>query len=174
MAARSEPLGKKTPRAKSLRELHRKRHDVPALILASAALLAFGLSLPLVTVEKLFWENRYSVATGVFGLWEDGEHLLAAVVFFFSVVFPIAKLLLLLHLWFARLGADARDALLGWLEALGKWSMLDVFIVAILIVATKLGPVADVHPNSGVYFFTAAILASMLSTQLVRKLAARA
>ena len=161
------------PRLQSLFLRHRMRVDAPLLILAAAVCLGFGLSLPLIDVEKLFWDTEYSVATGVFGLWKDGEHVLAAIVFFFSVVFPIAKLSLLLWIWFGRVDPQQRDATLRWLAALGKWSMLDVFIVAILIVAAKLGP-TSVSARAGIYFFGGAILLSMLATILVQGLAKRA
>ena len=160
------------PAARGLFRDHPRRVDVPLALAASAGLLAGGLTLPLLEVEKLvFWEQRYSVATGVFGLWSDGEWLLAAVVFFFSVVFPIAKLLLLTCIWFAPADRAHRARLLELLARLGKWSMLDVFIVAILVVATKLGSVASVEALPGVYLFAGAILGSMVATELVRRIA---
>lgn len=107
-------------------------------------------------MEKAFFlENDYSIWSGVTGLWEDGELFLAAVVFFFSFVFPILKLLLLAWIWFGRMGLERRTRAVHALEELGRWSMLDVFAVAILIVATKLGPLAQVYPQPGVYWFAA-------------------
>ena len=126
-------------------------------------------------IEKmLFWDNSYSVVTGVFGLAEDRQYLLAAVVFFWSVVFPIAKLALLHWLWFARTDQAQRTAVLRWLDKLGKWSMLDVYIVAVLIVAVKLGPLAEVTVEPGLYVFGAAVLLSMLACARIEKLARRA
>jgi paraquat-inducible protein A len=148
---------------------------VPILFAIAAAGLAVGLSRPLIQVEKaIFLENEYSVWTGVVGLAEDGEWLLAGVVFFFSFVFPIVKLAMLVWIWFAPQARARRDLWLRRLEELGRWSMLDVFAVAILIVATKLGPLAQVNARPGVYWFCAAILASMLATIRVRQLAERA
>ena len=62
-------------------------------------------------------------------------------------------------------------SILHWLGLLGKWSMLDVFIVAIMIVLVKLGPLARVEPRSGVYVFAAAIGMSMLTTMYIDHLA---
>lgn len=159
--------------ARSLARAHPRRLDVPLLILASSALLAAGLALPLIHVEKLWTESSYSVATGVFGLWQDGHPVLASVVFFFSVIFPVAKLGMLLWIWFVPQPARRREFVLDALAGLGKWSMLDVYIVAILIVAVRLGPLAEAEPRAGVYFFGAAILASMVTTQVVRGIAQR-
>ena len=158
---------------RALWQVHRKALDVPLLLVAASVALFFGLRLPLILVEKaVFLSNEYSVWTGVVGLWEDRSYLLAAVVFFFSFVFPIAKLFVLGWIWFAPTSATRRRAWLRHLENLGRWSMLDVFVVAILIVATKLGPLADVSPRPGIYWFCSAILASMLATIRVRRLAA--
>ncbi|MBI5433006.1 MAG: paraquat-inducible protein A [Planctomycetes bacterium] len=156
----------------SLREIHPRRFGEPFLLLVASVLLAFGLYVPLLKIEKMvFWENEYSVATGVFGLWDDGQWILAAIVFFWSVAFPIAKLALLFWIWFGKMDPDQRERTLRRLEVLGKWSMLDVYIVAVLIVAAKLGPVADVTPEYGIYVFGSAVVLSMLVTAHIQRLA---
>ena len=154
----------------SLRELDR-RWGTPLLLVAATVLLGFGLTMPLMHLEKLFWDSSYSVVTGVFGLWQDGQPVLAAVVFFWSVVFPVAKLGLLYGIWFGRIGRKRRAFVLKWLDILGKWSMLDVYIVAILIVAVKLGPLAEVRVEPGLYVFGAAVLATMFVGARVERFA---
>ena len=159
----------------SLRQAFPRHYGTPALLVLASVSLALGLYLPLLQIEKmLFWENSYSVVTGVFGLAEDGQYVLATVVFFWSVVFPIAKLALLYWLWFGRTDRDQRALVLRWLDKLGKWSMLDVYIVAVLIVAVKLGPLAEVTVRPGLYVFGAAVLLSMLVGARIEKLARRA
>jgi len=164
-----------TTHQQSLAESYPTHYVVPVLILGSLSLLVAGLSLPLLTVKQSFfwkrWENHYSVFTGALSLAEQGDYLLAGVLFFFSIVFPLAKLIALAWLWWVRLAHEQRRWLLHWLNLLGKWSMLDVFVVAILIVLVKLGPLASVEPRLGVYFFSAAILASMLTTTYVGRFA---
>jgi len=158
-------------RSKSLRG----HLEIPLFVLASAALLVIGLSLPLMKVQKLiFWKNEYSVFTGIVGLIKENQFLLAAILFFFSMVFPFVKLLALLALWCVPMPQAKGKALLRWLGVLGKWSMLDVFAVSILIVLVKLGPLAQVNPRPGLYFFCVAILASMTTTMYVERLARRA
>ena|ERR1051326_4059494 len=159
---------------KSLGDLYPGRYEVPILIATSCVLLGIGLSLPLINVEKLvFWKNEYSVFTGVVNLAKQGEYLLAAVLFFFSMVFPIAKLASLWFLWAIQLSAGKRKTVLHWLGVLGKWSMLDVFVVAILIVAVKMKPMATIQPRVGVYMFGLAILLSMITTAYIERLARR-
>ena len=108
---------------------------------------------------------------GVRSLWEQNQIALAAILFFFSIVFPTAKLAALAFLWFVPLAEKGRQSVLHWLGILGKWSMLDVFVVAILIVLVKLGPLANIEPQRGVYWFAAAIVMSMLTSMYVERLA---
>lgn len=167
------PPGSRAGRA--LRHLHPPIREALVLLglLSSTTLLFTGLSLPLMNSQKLFWKSSYSVWTGVVALWNANEILLAGVLFFFCLVFPITKLVALGVIWFMRLPEEQRDRLLHWLEILGKWSMLDVFVVAILIVLVKLGPLARVEPRVGVYVFCAAIISSMLTTMYVNRLASQ-
>lgn len=156
----------------ALRELHR-RHAVwvPAALALSTGLLLIGLSLPLLHARQMiFWKSSYSVWAGVVALWKANELLLALLLFFFSIIFPVIKLAALAVIWFVKLPEERRRWLLHWLGLLGKWSMLDVFVVAILIVLIKIGPLAKVEPRAGVYVFSLAIIASMLTTVYIDRL----
>ena len=158
----------------SLRDRYPRRIEVPLLILLSFVLLLIALSLPLMKVEKMvLWKNEYSVIAGVHSLWEQGQYALAIILFFFSIVFPIFKLSTLAFVWAVRLAELKRKTVLHWLGILGKWSMLDVFVVAILIVLVKLGPLAKVEPQWGLYWFAAAILLSMITSLYVDSLAGK-
>src|SRR6476469_6714199 len=158
--------------ANALRDRYSGRIEVPIMILASLILLLAGLSLPLAKVEKMvFWKTDYSVFKGVASLWTDSQYVLAAILFFFSIVFPLAKLSALGVIWNVRLAEAKRQRVLRWLGLLGKWSMLDVFVVAILIVLVKTGPLAKIEPRAGLYVFCSAILVSMATSMYVESLA---
>jgi len=96
---------------------------------------------------------------------------LAIILFFFSIVFPDFKLGALAFIWFVPLADKKRKTALHWLGIPGKWSMLDVFVVAILIVLVKLGPLAKIQPQRGVYWFASAILLSMITSMYIDHLA---
>lgn len=156
----------------SLRHLHPRRIEVPILIVVSLVLLLAGLSMPLMKVQKLvFWHDDYSVINGVGGLWAEGQYVLAIILFFFSVIFPLIKLTALGVIWNVRLHEERREVILRWLGLLGKWSMLDVFVVAILIVLVKIGPLAKVEAQIGLYIFCSSILLSMITHLYVESLA---
>ena len=146
------------------------------LVLAAALLLVLGWTLPIMTVNKLwFLSERVSILEGALELWRHGSVVLCAVIVGFSVVFPLAKLALALWLWYQ---ADARGAVLGrslgWIEQLGRWSMLDVFVVALTVVAIELSLIAEVTLHAGIYAFVAAILLSIVTVQRMTALARRA
>ena len=161
----------------SLKDIYPRRFEVPFLIVLSLGMFLTALCLPLMRVEKQLlwkhWRNDYSVITGVSGLFDQKEYALAAILFFFSIVFPLVKFVGLSIIWAVRLPKDNRQRLLHWLGILGKWSMLDVLVVAMLIVLVKLGPLAKVEPQTGIYVFALAILLSMITTMYIDYLAKR-
>ena len=136
-------------------------------VVVSAVTLAVSLALPTVTFDTIISAvETYSIYGGIESLWNDGNTILATIVFLFSIVFPIAKLLALSAILLRRGTHSARHTAVKWLELLGKWSMLDVFIISVFVGAIRLG-IADATSRPGIYVFTAAIALSMISTVLV-------
>jgi paraquat-inducible protein A len=146
---------------------------IPLLISAALLLFGTGIFFPFFHVTK-FWvfDSAVSVVGGISTLFHEGEYFLFAVLTLFTLVFPCAKLVLLAIVWLERKHDLARvRRLLDWVETLGKWSMLDVFVVAILIVALKSAAVADIRLGSGLYLFTLSVVATQLaSTRVARVL----
>jgi len=159
-------------RKSNLAGQHTQRLKVPALLLITAAALTAGLSLPIMHVEKLvFWKDDYSILDGIVGMWNDRQFGLATLIFFFSIVFPYLKLGVLTWIWFAPMTDTGRQTALTWLSHLGKWSMLDVFVVAVLVVIAKAGSLLNADPRVGVWVFGGAILTSMGLTVYIKRLA---
>jgi paraquat-inducible protein A len=142
-------------------------------ILLAIGAFAPGLTLPVVYLRRGFSRDTYSVLTGIVDLAGGGNILLALIVFAFSVVFPIAKLATLLVILFLRLADERRAKVLRGLTLLGRWSMLDVFVIAILVGSVQLGLLSEGQPRPGLLVFGAAILLSMVSTMTVEALAIR-
>lgn len=136
-------------------------------ILASTAILVVSLTLPTVTFDTLGSSQEiYSIYGGIESLWLDGNWILASIVFLFSMVFPVAKLLALGAIWFGWGRGVRRLGALHWLQLLGKWSMLDVFVIAVFVSAIQLG-IATATSRLGIQVFCLAILLSMASTILM-------
>ena len=144
------------------------RYLLPILLLASSMCLAFGLTLPLVRLDRLyFFSQSPALLEIVSGLWEDREVLLAFVVGLFSIVFPAAKLAVLHIVAFTQ-----RDAggirVPAWLKMLGKWSMLDVLLVALIVFAAKTSGLATALTQPGLWFFAASTVLSSAAAAMLK------
>jgi len=157
---------------RSLFQEHPRHVEAPLGLLLSLATIIVGLTLPVMSIEKLiFWEDSYSILQGAASLWENSHYFLAVLIFGFSVVFPNLKLAALGVIWFVPLEREARKKALWWTKALGKWSMLDVFVVALTIVLSQSEGLLDARPRAGLYVFSAGVLASLVVTIWIDSLA---
>ena len=137
--------------------------------LVTAIMLGVGAAVPFFTFSKFYvFDDTFSLFSGIFHLLSEGEPVLFALVFLFSILLPVYKMYVLLRLINHTAMEDRlRRRYTSMLMLLGKWSMLDVFVVAVLIMTIKLGAVASVEVHGGLYLFSAGVLASMLLTHLV-------
>ncbi|CAG0980030.1 Intermembrane transport protein PqiA [Phycisphaerales bacterium] len=157
--------------AKSLAALNPGRWWVPVGLVTALALLLTGLVLPVMRVQKLiFWNDEYTILTGVRALWIDGQGFLAVVIALFSVLFPILKLGGLLGIWLTPMEAPRRGRLLFWVDVLGRWSMLDVFVVAVTVVMMSSKAALDATPRAGLYVFAAGVGLSMVITMSMEQM----
>lgn len=133
------------------------------LLLAALASLIIGVSAPLLTLEKMyFFENTVSLFSTITELFHQKEWFLFLVIGVFSLCVPIIKitsLVLILNVDYAK--NSFLDKTLHVIEIIGKWSMLDVFVVALLLVSVKLGVLAKVDIHYGLYAFAASVLLTM-------------
>lgn len=136
-------------------------------------LLAAGLVLPSFSVRWLFVvEDKLSFLQSLLLLIKDGEYLLCGVLFAFTALFPFGKLITAAWLWrFTDVASARLRRVLGWLDALGRWSMLDVFVVALVVVSVKTSLIGEVSLHAGFYLFIAAILVSGLALRRIARLA---
>ena len=156
----------------SLRKLKTGHWYMPFLILTDIGFLIAGWSLPTLKLTKaIFFTSTYSIWAGITELWKSNHYFLAGLIFFFSMIFPTGKLLTLLAVWFVPLTHNVRSKFLNWLEILGRWSMLDVYVVAIMIVLIKAKDIVDANAAIGIYMFAAAVLLSILTANIFNRLA---
>lgn len=148
---------------------------VDAAVAATIVLLAFGISLPFLTIHRLFlFDEAHSLIEVIVSLAQDGEYLLAGVVLGFSVLVPVLKLLLLHHAWsVAPLDSTRLPSHLRVLEFVGKWSMLEVFVGALVVFAIKASWLGDAATGTGLYCFAgAALLTTLLAHGIGRAVTA--
>ena len=121
-------------------------------IWVAACLLLAGLVSPIITLTKfMLVENTFSVLSGVVELLQEGRIFLFLLIAGFSIVLPILKLWVLYRLVSKSSAVEkSMRKLLHWMHLYGKWSMLDVFVVAILLVTVKLEMMANIIVHEGV------------------------
>lgn len=130
------------------------------LLLLALSLFIAGIFTPLIELEKFwFFKNSFSLVSSLQTLLDQQELALFLVLLLFSIITPMVKIVILGLVANTSRGYQERHHLwISFLETWGKWSMLDVFVVALLLVAVKLGPMAHVTVHQGVYLFTGAVL----------------
>jgi paraquat-inducible protein A len=134
------------------------------LVLAFALYLA-GLFRPFTEVTKLWiFDSEVSVINGLVSLWEANEYFLFMILGVFTVAFPAVKMLALLAIWLVpALTRDSAQGMFRFVSHLGKWSMLDVFVVAILVILMRSGGIAQIEIRDGVMLFTVSVLLTQIS-----------
>lgn len=139
------------------------------LLIIAVLLLAVGLSTPVVTISQfIFLRNSFSVLSGIYELLTHGQIILFLIVALFSVVLPIMKIWVLFRIVLNRKAHSSRiRRYLHLMHDYGRWSMLDVMVVAMLIVTVKLGTIATIQVHFGLYLFAAAVLLIMFVTQRI-------
>ena len=141
-------------------------HLIPTLLFLASTAFPLGLVLPLMRLEKLFlFEETPSLLQLIAGLHDAGDWLLAAIVALFSLAFPAAKLFLVFLVAF---GAQPVSRI-RLISALGKWSMMDVMLVAIVIFAAKTGGIAAALTLPGLWFFAAATALTALAAFAIER-----
>jgi len=141
-----------------------------ALLVASVLLYIPANLLPVMQTQTLLSRAEpHTILGGVVELWNDGSWYLAAIVFIASVVVPILKISILALLalgvqrrWTSRL--YQRAVLYRVVEAVGHWSMLDVYVIAILVALVHFGGLAEVLPGPGIAAFAAVVVMTMLAS----------
>ena len=137
-----------------------------ALSLAALILFFPAMSLPILTLQRLGHRSESTIWEGVVALWQDGAPSVSIIVFLCSVLIPLAKITGLMYLCISwKIQRPRQQAtLLHIIEGIGRWSMLDVFLVAILVATVKLGDLASITPGPGIVAFTAVVLLTIFAS----------
>ena len=141
------------------------RSKVSAFAIASLALYPSAILLPIMKIERLGHHHQSSVIGGIWDLALSGNLFIAIVVFVFSIIFPLFKLLALLELTFFELLNERHRAITYRLmEWAGKWSMMDVMLIAFLVMSVKLSGIIEFQFGPAVFSFLACVCFSLLAT----------
>jgi len=141
-----------------------------ALLVAAMILYIPANVLPIMTVS--FWGDGHpdTILSGVIQLLDAGMWPLALLIFVASIVIPVLKLIILIFLLIsikvkARWHPKDRTKLYRFTEFVGRWSMVDVFVIAILVTLVQFGNTASVTPDIGALSFAAVVILTMFAAR---------
>ena len=141
--------------------------NLPALAAAISALILFvpAVSLPIMQLKKLGFVQDSSIIGGSLALLQHGELIVGLVVLVCSVIFPVGKLIAILVLCLKPPRKAQHVAIIHKLvEQLGRWGMIDIVLVAIMVSALKLGDLVQVSPGPAALLFTLMVILSILAS----------
>jgi paraquat-inducible protein A len=115
-------------------------------------------------------ETDNTIVGGAIELMHHGAWDIALVIFAASVLIPISKFVVIIYLvlsirYRVSLSIEARIRLYEFIEFIGRWSMIDVFVVAILTALVQIGFLASINPGTAAVFFALSVAFTMLSAQ---------
>lgn len=163
---------KRCPRCHS--RLHRRKpnsvHRTWALILTAALLLIPANIYPVMTVIRLGKAESSTITGGIMHLITSGMWPLGMIVLIASIIIPVTKLLILAFLqlsvqtkshWRRR----DRTLLYRYTELVGAWSMVDIFLIALLAGLVKLDALSTITPNAGALFFAGVVVTTIFAAR---------
>ncbi len=139
-----------------------------ALLIAAYILYVPANLLPVMTVISFGKGEADTILSGVEALIHAGMWPIALLVFFASIIVPVTKLLSLTYLllsvhYKSQWRPRERTVLYRIIEVIGRWSMIDIFMISILIALVKLEAVATIEPGMGAISFAAVVIITMFA-----------
>lgn len=153
--------------------LHRRKPDslarTTALVIAAAILYIPANLYPVMTVVSLGRGEPDTIMSGIKALIQLGMYPVALIVFFASITVPVLKLIGLVYLLVSvrvrslRRSRD-RTVLYRMIEAVGRWSMVDIFMISILVALVNLEEIATIEPGIGAVAFASVVVLTMIAS----------
>ncbi len=139
-----------------------------ALLITSVILYIPANLLPIMHTVFLGEETANTLLGGVLVLWKHGSYPIAIIIFIASVLVPVIKIVILSWLCYSiqsrsQKSFKQKTRLYRFTELIGRWSMVDVFVVAILVALIKLGNIMSIYPGWGAVAFAGMVVTSVLA-----------
>lgn len=139
-----------------------------ALVLASIILFVPANLLPVMTTTSLLGTQQDTIMSGIIFLWQSGSWPLAAVVFFASVMVPLLKIISLMYLTLSvqrrsRRNLLQRTRLYRMVEFVGRWSMLDIYVITMLVALVNFRGLAIIEAGPGAIAFGAVVVLTLFA-----------
>lgn len=149
----------------------RRRHSLQwtlALLFTSLMIYIPANLLPIMVTETLGTPYPSNIMAGVILLWSDGSYPVALVIFIASIMVPTLKMLAIGWLCWNASGRGHRDSekmhlVYEIVEFVGRWSMIDVFVIAVLSALVRMGQLMNVYPATGALLFALVVILTMIA-----------
>jgi paraquat-inducible protein A len=149
----------------------RRRHSLQwtlALLLTSIMLYLPANILPIMITEVLGSKIPSTIIAGVILLWSEGSYPVAGVIFIASILVPTLKMLAIAWLCWDAKGHGRRDSermhlIYEVVEFVGRWSMIDVFVIAVLSALVRIGGLMSIYPAIGAVMFALVVILTMFA-----------
>ena len=149
----------------------RRRHSLQwtlALLFTSLIIYIPANILPIMVTEALGDKMSSNIMAGVILLWSDGSYPVALVIFIASIMVPSLKMLAIGWLCWDAQGHGRRDSekmnkIYEVVEFVGRWSMIDVFVIAVLSALVRIGQLMNIYPAPGALLFAAVVILTMFA-----------
>jgi paraquat-inducible protein A len=141
-----------------------------ALLIAAFILIVPANLLPVMISGSLFGSETDTIMSGVVFLWIDGSWPLAIILFIASIVVPFSKLFALTYLLVSvqrrsTLAPAQRTRLYRVLEFVGRWSMIDIYVAALLTALVQFGGLMSIRAGPGAIAFGAVVVLTMFAAE---------
>ncbi|AIF98447.1 PqiA family integral membrane protein [Alteromonas australica] len=139
-----------------------------ALLFTACLLYIPANVLPIMYTELFGQETPNTIIGGVISLWESGSYPVALIILIASVIVPVAKIIILAWLNYSVQRQKTNSQLLRVryyraTEAIGRWSMIDVFVVAVLVALIQMGNTLSIYPGQAALAFCAVVFVTMIA-----------
>lgn len=149
----------------------RRRHSLQwtlALLITSIMLYLPANILPIMVTEVLGSKYPSTILAGVILLWSEGSYPVALVIFIASIMVPTLKMLAIAWLCWDAKGHGRRDSermhlIYEVVEFVGRWSMIDVFVIAVLSALVRMGALMSIYPEIGAVMFSLVVILTMFA-----------
>ncbi|MCZ6564710.1 MAG: paraquat-inducible protein A [Gammaproteobacteria bacterium] len=141
-----------------------------ALVITACILYIPANVLPIMYTDQLGKEYQATIIYGVIEFWEGGSYLIASVIFLASIFIPMTKMFTLFWLCWSVSKKSVtkqkqRTKIYGITEFIGRWSMIDVFVVAITVALIHLGGILTIRPGAAALAFAGVVIVTMIAAR---------
>jgi paraquat-inducible protein A len=141
-----------------------------ALLVTSILLYLPANILPIMITDLLGDKMPSTILAGVVLLWSEGSYPVAMVIFLASIMVPTLKMIAIAWLCLDANGmkrkhrdSERMHLIYGVVEFVGRWSMIDVFVIAVLSALVRIGGLMNIYPAIGALMFALVVIMTMFS-----------